>query len=242
MTERLAVSSRILVPLLLALALLIGCTSDHGARREGPPPSDAAPIDDEAKKGARYDELIEEAVRMTRDIRESWQRGEPRDLDSETRALKLYLRAAELDPERVEGPYGAAVMLVAACQADRQACEAVCPPAISLLDRADAIERGYRYSTWNRGVCLEGTGRFQEALLAAEQSLAEHPDDPDMWALRAKVRIGLGYLDGACEDLARMFDLMGLGDEIDSRIDPYGCRVIDGVPRYVPTEEPGIRL
>lgn len=221
------------------LAAPLGCASDDGAGKSAPV---TAQDESDAEGDAEYDRTIATAIDMSRDIRQRWQRGEPRDPAHETRALKLFLRAAELRPGRVEGPYGAAVMLVAACQGDRDACADVCPPAFAMLDRADAIERGYRYSTWNRGVCLEGIGRFQEALLSAEHALAEYPDDPDMWALRAKVRISLGYLDGACEDLARMFDLMGKGDHIEGLIAPYGCRLFEGVPRYVPTQEPGVTL
>lgn len=225
--------------------LAASCAADDAARRDASWAT-ANDDDDGAPDGRApdedYDALIGRAVERTREIREGWQRGDPRDFDEETEVLGMFLRATELRPDRVEGPYGAAVMLVAACQADRDACESVCPLAFSLLDRADAIERGYRYTTWNRGVCLEGTGRFPEALRAAEESLAAYPDDPDMWALRAKVRVGLGYLDGACGDLARMFDLMGMADELEERIEPYGCRLIQGVPRYVPTREPGIEL
>lgn len=230
----------VVVPTAVVAALLASaCASDGAAQRERASPApDARALDEEED----FDALISRAVARTREIREGWQRGDPRDFDEETEVLEMYLHAAELRPDRVEGPYGAAVMLVAACQADREACVSVCPLAFTLLDRADAIERGYRYATWNRGVCLEGTGRFEEALQAAEESLAAYPDDPDMWALRAKVRISLGYLDGACGDLARMFDLMGASEELDERIAPYGCRLVGGVPRYVPTEEPGIQL
>lgn len=228
--------------LVAALALPLACASDDAARRAPASENAAAVAESEEEKEREFTALIEGAIARSREIRESWQRGDPRDFDEETAVLEMFLRAAELRPDRVEGPYGAAVMLVTACQSDRKACSAVCPLALTLLDHADAIESGYRYSTWNRGVCLEGTGRFEEALLCAEQSLAEYPEDPDMWALRAKVRISLGYLDAACGDLARMFDLMGLGDEIEARIEPYGCRIIQGVPRYVPTHEPGIQL
>lgn len=232
----------VLVTALVGAALFpLACASSEGAKREAP----AATDDDEgdaATEEEAFEALIARASERTQEIREGWQRGEPRDFDEETEVLEMFLDATELRPDRVEGPYGAAEMLVAACQADRKACEAVCPLAFSLLDRADAVERGYRYSTWNRGVCLEGTGRFREALSAAEESLEAYPDDPDMWALRAKVRIGLGYLDGACGDLARMFDLMGASDELEERIAPYGCRLVQGVPRYVPTREPGIEL
>lgn len=236
----------LLLALTATLSLSLACASDDAARRgEGAERADEGVEDAKDAKDAEeraFLALIERAIERTRAIREGWQRGDPRDFDEETEVLEMFLHATELRPDRVEGPYGAAVMLVTACQADPNACEAVCPLALSLLDRADAIEHGYRYATWNRGVCLEGTGRFQEALLCAEQSLAEYPEDPDMWALRAKVRIRLGYLDGACGDLARMFDLMGVTDELEARIEPYGCRIIQGVPRYVPTREPGIQL
>ncbi|MFZ9887355.1 MAG: hypothetical protein ACO3JL_07620 [Myxococcota bacterium] len=210
-----------------SLCFLAGCASAV----ESSPPHAAAERDE-------YDVLIATALEGVQAVRQRGEAGKPRDLERETHTLQLFLRAAELRPDRVEAPYGAAVMLVAACQANRLACGELCPPAIALLDRADALQVGYRYSSWNRGICLESTGQFEDALVAAERSLLEYPDDPDMWALRAKVRLSLGYLHGACEDLAQMLTLQGTTDGLERALAPFGCHLEAGRPRYVRHDEP----
>lgn len=213
-----------------SLCCMVGCASAV----ESPTPHAAAAGADPDE----YDELIATALDGVQAVRQRGEAGQPRDLARETRTLELFLRAAELRPDRVEAPYGAAVMLVAACQANRLACGELCPPAIALLDRTDAIEAGYRYSAWNRGICLESTGQFEAALVAAERSLLEYPEDPDMWALRAKVRLALGYLHGACEDLAQMLTLQGSKDDLEQGLAPFGCHLESGRPRYVRHDEP----
>jgi tetratricopeptide (TPR) repeat protein len=123
------------------------------------------------------------------------------DLEAVHRALDVYARVVELEPDCpwAAADRGYSLFELASLTQDRRPLE----PALAELARAVELRPSNSYFHWTQGVVTQALGDLETAAQALRRSVEIHDDAPHAWERLAMCQEGLGDLEGALLSLER---------------------------------------